>query len=62
MLKFHENNEFRTLNDRVQKPEAQWTRTRKYKDERKCSVLDYVVVEYGKYTYAQWTYELQIIT
>ena len=37
----------RTLNDRVQKPEAQWTWTRKCKDVRKRSVLDYVVVEYG---------------
>jgi len=47
MLKFLGNNELRTLNDRVQKPEAQWTWTRKCKDERKRSVLDYVVVEYG---------------
>ena len=46
MLKFLENNE-KTLNDRAQKPDAQWTWTRKYKDDRKRSVLDYVVVEYG---------------
>ena len=37
----------KTLNDRAQKPEAQWTWTRKYKDERKRSVLDNVVVDYG---------------
>ena len=47
MLKFLENNE-KTLNDRAQKPDAQWTWTRKYKDDRKRSVLDYVVVEYGR--------------
>ena len=45
-MKFLENNEMKTLNDRTQKPEAQWTWTRKYKDERKRSVLDHVVVEY----------------
>ena len=47
MLKFLGNNELRTLNYRVQKPEAQWTWTRKCQDERKRSGLDYVVVEYG---------------
>ena len=36
-----------TLNDGAQKPEAQWTWTRKFEDERKRSVLDFVVVEYG---------------
>ena len=61
MLKFLENNEMKTLNDRAQKTEVQWTWTRKYEDERKRSVLDYVVVEYGNckemevYTYAQRT-------
>ena len=33
MLKFLENSEMKTLNDRARKPEAQWTWTRKYKDE-----------------------------
>ena len=47
MLKFLENNEMKTLNDRAQKTEVQWTWTRKCKDERKHSLLDYVVVEYG---------------
>ena len=36
-----------TLNDRAQKPEAQWTWTKKCKDERKRSGFDDVVVEYG---------------
>ena len=43
MLKFLGNNEIRTLNDRAQKPEVQRTWTRKCKDERKRSVLYYVV-------------------
>ena len=33
----------KTLNDRAQEPEAQETWTRKYKDDRKRPVLDYVV-------------------
>ena len=55
---FLENKEIKTLNDRAQKPEVQWTWTRKYEDERKRSVLDYVVMEIvrkWKYTYAQRT-------
>ena len=41
MLKFLENNEMKTLNDRARKPEAQWTWTRHCKDERERSVLAY---------------------
>ena len=46
-MKFLENNEMKTLNDRARKPEAQWTWTRHCRDERERSVLDYIVVKNG---------------
>lgn len=45
MLKVIFHNEMETLNDRAQNPEVQWIWARKYKDERKRSGLDHVVVE-----------------